>query len=182
VHPNERLLTRFYDAFAKRDAKTMASCYADDVRFSDRVFPDLHGPEVMRMWRMLAATGAGDLVLKVEGVVADDNAGTARWSADYTFTRTGRKVHNEITTHVEVKGGRIVRQVDSFSFWRWSRQALGPVGWLLGWTPIVRNKVRREAAGRLAAFAAKEAEAAPTPAKRATANAANPAKAGKKKR
>ena len=39
----------------------------------------------------------------------------------------------------------IARHTDRFSFWRWSRQALGPVGLWLGWTPFLRAKVRANA-------------------------------------
>jgi hypothetical protein len=49
--------------------------------------------------------------------------------------------------------GKIIRQVDSFSLWRWSRQALGTRGLLLGWTPIVKNKVQAQAANSLRQFA-----------------------------
>ena len=50
--------------------------------------------------------------------------------------------------------GLITRHRDRFDFWRWSRQALGPAGWLLGWTPLLRAKVRATAAGNLDRFLA----------------------------
>jgi hypothetical protein len=56
-----------------------------------------------------------------------------------------------------ISAGKIVRQVDTFSLWRWTRQALGAQGLLLGWTPIVRNKVRAQAAHSLREFARKTA-------------------------
>jgi hypothetical protein len=39
--------------------------------------------------------------------------------------------------------------------WRWSQQALGMKGLLLGWTPLVRNKVQQTAAASLTDFARK---------------------------
>ncbi|MDB5894551.1 MAG: snoaL-like protein, partial [Rhodoferax sp.] len=36
----------------------------------------------------------------------------------------------------------------------WSRQALGAPGMLLGWTPMLRNKVRAQAAANLRKFLA----------------------------
>jgi hypothetical protein len=39
----------------------------------------------------------------------------------------------------------IVSHHDSFDFWRWSRQALGAPGLLLGWSPVLRNQVRKQA-------------------------------------
>lgn len=151
MHPNERLLTKFYTAFQSRDAATMARCYDKDARFSDPVFPDLRGDEPGRMWRMLGA-GAKDLRVEFRVVQADDTTGTVHWEAWYTFGRTGRRVHNVIEAEFEFEEGRILRHRDSFDFWRWSRQALGPTGLLLGWSPLVRSKVRKDAARRLAAF------------------------------
>ena len=40
----------------------------------------------------------------------------------------------------------IVEQTDTFDLWRWSRQALGLKGWLLGGTSFVQNKIREEGA------------------------------------
>jgi hypothetical protein len=56
-----------------------------------------------------------------------------------------------------VRDGAIVEHTDRFDFWRWSRQALGPLGWALGWSPIVRGRVQRTAAGQLARFREKQA-------------------------
>ena len=50
------------------------------------------------------------------------------------------------------ENGLIADHRDKFSFHRWARQALGPPGLLLGWTPLLRNKVRRSAAESLAGF------------------------------
>ena len=48
--------------------------------------------------------------------------------------------------------GRIVKHRDSFDFWKWSRQALGAPGVLLGWTPFLRGKVRGTANANLRRF------------------------------
>lgn len=149
THPNAELIARFYAAFARRDAAAMAQCYHPAIHFSDPVFPDLQGPAAGAMWAMLCARGT-DLRVEASGITADDAAGAARWDAWYTFSGTGRKVHNVIDARFEFRDGRIVRHVDRFSFWRWSRQALGPAGALLGWTTFLRAKVRAQAAHGLA--------------------------------
>lgn len=151
MNSNEALITRFYEAFAARDPEGMAACYADDVRFSDEVFPDLEGARAKAMWRMLCERGK-DLTLTFSDVEADESAdatGTARWEAVYTFAATGRKVRNRITASFRIRDGRIVEHRDRFDFWAWSRQALGPAGWLLGWTPLVKRKVQRTAGRQL---------------------------------
>ena len=48
--------------------------------------------------------------------------------------------------------GKIIRHRDRFDFWRWSRMALGPAGLILGWSPMLKNKVRRQAAKSLARY------------------------------
>ncbi len=153
TEPNVRVIERFYQAFAARDGATMAACYAPDVRFSDPVFPDLRGERAGAMWRMIT-DGPGDVRVELLSHDADATSGTAHWRASYTFTETGRAVVNDIHATYEFADGLIVRHQDRFSFHRWARQALGPVGLLLGWTPLLRAAVRRKAAARLAEFTA----------------------------
>lgn len=158
MHPNAELLTRFYTAFAALDDAAMATCYAPDARFRDEVF-ELDGrDEVAAMWGMLcAATRAKGLdawSLDFRDIVADERSGRAHWEAHYRFSATGRLVHNRIDGEFEFRDGLIVAHHDRFDFWRWSRQALGAPGALLGWSPMLRNKVRAQAAKNLAAFRA----------------------------
>ena len=148
MHPHEALIRDFYAAFARRDAEAMARCYHDDIFFSDPAFPHLRGEEARDMWRMLVAR-ATDLEIALDEVSADDEGGRARWSARYTFTRTGRKVVNRIEAMFAFRDGRIVRHFDRFSFWRWSAQALGPLGRYLGWFAPVKWMVRKQAARQL---------------------------------
>jgi hypothetical protein len=85
---------------------------------------------------------ATDLEVTASDVQADDERGRAHWDARYTFGQTGRKVLNQIDAEFEFRDGLIVRHTDTFSFWKWARQALGPAGLALGWTPPLQNKVR----------------------------------------
>lgn len=148
MHPHAQLLTDFYSAFQRRDAQAMAACYHPDAEFSDPAFPGLRGAQVTSMWRMLCERGK-DLELTFRDVQADDHTGRAHWDARYSFSGTGRKVLNRIDAEFEFKDGKILRHTDRFDFWTWSRQALGPAGLLLGWTPLLRNKVRKTARASL---------------------------------
>jgi ketosteroid isomerase-like protein len=152
-NPNDELIQRFYAAFAAHDGEAMAACYAPSARFSDPVFPDLSGREPGAMWRMLTSR-APDLEVKLVGHDADGERGSGHWLADYTFSKTSRKVHNDVRSEFRFENGLIVEQHDSFSFYAWARQALGPPGLALGWTPIVRGKVQREARAGLDEFLA----------------------------
>lgn len=145
------LIERFYRAFDAGDGETMAACYAPDVRFSDPVFTDLRGSRAGAMWQMLTGAG-GDLRVELLQHEAGEERGSAQWRARYTFTETGRPVVNDVHASFRFEGGLIAEHRDEFDFHRWARQALGPVGLLLGWTPIVRSAVRRQAATRLDAF------------------------------
>jgi len=153
MHPNAELLTRFYTAFQKGDADTMASCYLPDAHFADAVFTDLNGGEIGDMWRMLASR-AKNFSLTFDGVSADDKTGKAHWVATYTFSATGNTVVNDIQAAFTFRDGKIATHADSFNLWRWASQALGFKGRLLGWTPLVQGKVRQQAAAGLKQYRA----------------------------
>jgi ketosteroid isomerase-like protein len=155
---NEELIQRFYTAFAAREGARMEACYAPDVVFSDPVFPELHGAEAGAMWRMLTERGT-DLRIELLEHEANGERGSAHWRAHYTFTDTGRPVVNDV--HASFRfgdDGLIVEHRDEFDFRRWSRQALGPSGLILGWTPLLRKAVRRRARARLDEFMAAEGQ------------------------
>lgn len=145
---------RFYEAFMVRDHYTMGLLYAEHATFSDPVFPLLNARGARFMWKMLL-TRAEDLGIEVK--ILEDSPMRARveWVAYYNFGATGRRVVNRIQTEMALSNGRIVRQVDRFNLWRWSGQALGIKGWLLGWTPLVRNRIRAQAAHSLLEYARK---------------------------
>ena len=151
MHRNAELIRRFYTSFGNLDARGMAACYHPAVNFSDEVFVDLEGERAVAMWQMLCER-AKDLKIEFRDIEADDLTGRAHWEAWYTFTATGRRVHNKIDARFEFKDGKIIRHRDSFDFWAWSRQALGPMGWLLGWSGLVKKRVRSQAAKSLAPF------------------------------
>jgi ketosteroid isomerase-like protein len=150
---NRALIERFYAAFDRGDGDAMAACYAPDARFSDPAFGELRGEQVGGMWRMLTSR-ATDLDVDLAEHDADETTGSAHWIARYTFARTGRPVTNDIRAAFRFENGLIAEHEDSFSFHAWSRQALGPPGLLLGWTPLLRNKVRGQARAELETFLA----------------------------
>jgi hypothetical protein len=63
-------------------------------------------------------------------------------------------VHNDVRAEFRFERGLIVEHTDSFSFYAWARQALGPAGVALGWTPIIRGKVQHQARAGLDEFLA----------------------------
>ncbi|HMM68796.1 MAG TPA: nuclear transport factor 2 family protein [Dokdonella sp.] len=151
---NLATLKRFHAAFAARDGVAMGECYGADATFRDPVF-DLAGKDIGAMWRMLCSRGL-DLRVESSNLEANADSGRAEWEAWYSFSATGRPVHNIVRSEFRFNSGKISSQVDRFDFWRWSRQALGPVGALLGWTPLLRNKVQANARAALQQFMSSE--------------------------
>jgi hypothetical protein len=144
MHQNEELIEKFYSSFKVLDAAGMASCYHPEIVFSDPVFGRLSGTEASTMWKMLCSR-AKDLKISFTDVRADDTTGTVHWEAQYKFSKTGRSVHNVIEASFAFRAGRIIKHDDSFSLWKWSSMALGPTGFFLGWTPFMRNAIRKDA-------------------------------------
>ena len=151
---NAALIARFYAAFGRRDADGMIACYASDASFWDPVFTHLDYAGMCAMWRMLCARGK-DLQVKASGIDADVTDGRAHWTARYIYSATGRPVVNEIDAVFRFRDGKMASHRDSFDLWRWSRQALGPVGWVVG-LPGLRNTIRKKARATLKAYRARE--------------------------
>lgn len=158
----EKTIRRLYDALDRHDGETMAACYAPNAHFNDPVFNDLTGEEAGDMWRMLTSRSE-DLAVELADCRADDERGIARWMASYTFTATGREVVNDVQASFRFEGGLIVEHIDRFDLWKWTRQALGPTGVLLGWSAPVQSKVRNQAAENLREFRAGRAKTSSEP-------------------
>ena len=143
---NARLIRDLYEAMDRHDGEAMARLYDPEGRFSDPAFGELSGAEAGDMWRMLTGR-AEDLRVELAEHSADGDAGTAHWIARYTFTRTGRPVVNDVRARFRFREGRILEHRDSFSFWGWARQALGPAGLVLGLPPmslLIRSQARKD--------------------------------------
>jgi ketosteroid isomerase-like protein len=153
------LLESFYAAFARGDWAHMASCYHPEAAFRDEVF-NLEGKRIAAMWRMLIEAGKG-MRVEAGGIAAEGGEGRASWTAEYVFSATGRKVRNRVRARFAFKDGLIHRHRDSFGFWRWARQALGPAGLFLGWMPRMQHAVQARARHNLGKFIAAHPEYGP---------------------
>lgn len=143
----------FYAAFARLDSDAMTACYAEEARFDDEAFSLTGRRQIGGMWAMLCSATRAKGLAQWQLQASDITERTAHWQAHYLFSATGRVVHNRIDAEFEFDArGLITRHRDRFDFWRWSRQALGLPGWLLGWTPFLRRKVRAQAAANLKRF------------------------------
>lgn len=150
----EHRIEELYAGLAAGDGERMAACYTPDARFVDPVFGELVDGRVRDMWRMLTA-GTDPIEVELADVEVSGTRGTAVWTARYRFGPDRRRVENRgVGTYEFVEDGRIVDHVDDFSFLRWARQALGPVGWLSPVLPTVRSRVTSRARAGLDRFTA----------------------------
>jgi ketosteroid isomerase-like protein len=152
---NEQLIRTFYQSFQNKDYKAMQNCYAADAIFSDAIFKNLDSKQVKAMWEMLITRGK-NFSLTFENIKADENAGSADWIATYTFSATNRKVINHVKAHFIFENNKIIKHTDDFDFYKWSRQALGLPGLLLGWTSFLKLKAQRSAMKGLDDFMKRE--------------------------
>ena len=155
MNPNEQLINRFYAAFQQLDYKTMQDCYSDDAIFSDPVFGLLQGPEVKAMWEMLCKNAKNFSLTFSNIQLLDEEYASCNWVATYIFSKTGRHVVNHIKAHLRIENGKITEHTDKFNLWKWSRQALGMPGLLLGWSNFIQGKVHRNARKSLEKFMGK---------------------------
>lgn len=140
---NIDIINHFYTSFQNGDANGMISCYDANIIFKDPAFGELTGNDTMNMWRMLIEKSKGQLKINFDSVDADNKSGSALWTADYVFSKTGRKIHNKIHAQFEFQNGKIIRHSDHFDIWKWSQQAFGWKGLLFGWTPFMKAGIRK---------------------------------------
>jgi hypothetical protein len=158
MRSNEKLVQRFFHAFAEGDYRGMQQCLHPDVEFADIGF-DLSGKQVSAMWHMICEKGTQIMFRNVQ---ADDTQGTARWECHYDFNKDEdskpHSVHNVIEARFRFENGLIREHRDSCDFERWARQALGLVGAVLGEFEFLHNKVRESAKAKIEKFIADHPE------------------------
>lgn len=149
---NKEVIEKFYTAFSEGDAETMISCYNDDVIFSDPAFGTLKGPNAKAMWKMLLGNKKSKSKVSFNNIQADNSSGSASWIANYNYGPKSRKVTNHVNAKFEFKNGKISKHTDDFNLWKWTQQAMGASGYLLGWSSFMKNKIQEETGKKLNAF------------------------------
>lgn len=149
---NEEVVSAFYNAFQKLDAEKMNAQYSNDIVFYDPVFELLRGNEVKSMWQMLCGN-AKDFSLQYNNIKdLGDGYYTCDWIANYTFSKTGRRVENRAKANMKLDNGMIVEHSDAFSLHKWAAQAMGFSGWLLGWNKFYVRQIKNSARKNLLNF------------------------------
>jgi len=137
------IIEQFYAAFQNLDSEKMAKLYHPEIKFEDPAFGKLKGDKAINMWQMLCKNSK-ELELTFPNIRFDSEKGSANWEAKYVFSKTGRKIHNKIRAEFKFKDGKIVSHLDNFNLYKWSIQAFGLKGLLIGWTPFFKTKLNKE--------------------------------------
>lgn len=145
------IIEKFYTSFQQMDAESMSSCYHKDVIFEDPAFGVLNGVKASNMWKMLCHNSK-DLNINYSNIIILNDKATAHWEAKYTFSQTGKKVHNIINASFELKDGKIIKHTDQFDLHQWAKQALGFKGLILGGTNFFKNKLQSQTNKLLSKF------------------------------
>lgn len=114
------VVTKFYEAFEKKDVGAMEQLYAPNVKFKDAIFAFGDRGGTTKMWKNLFKTDP-NAKLKFTLDSADGQNVKGRWVADYHVN--GRPVHNEVSTTMKVVDGKITEHTDDFSWKKWAPQA-----------------------------------------------------------
>lgn len=149
---NKQIIEKFYTAFQQLDYKAMQNCYSDDIIFSDPVFLLLKGNEAKAMWEMLCKNARNFSLSYSDIELIDHEYATCSWTASYTFSRTGRRVVNNIKAFMRLKDGKIIEHSDGFRLSTWAAQAFGWKGVLFGWTGFMKRGIQKNARRNLAYF------------------------------
>ncbi|WP_237708881.1 hypothetical protein [Gillisia marina] len=55
-----------------------------------------------------------------------------------------RTVINNVTANFQFKEDKIIKHIDDFNLWTWSKQALGSSGYFLGWSSYMRDQIQKK--------------------------------------
>ena len=152
---NQQIIDRFYNSFAAIDIDAMLACYHEQLTFKDPAFGALNADQAKTMWTMLLERSKGNIQIEHMNVKADEHTGSAEWIARYPFGKKQRPVVNHIKAQFRFQDGKIIQHHDHFDVWKWSSQALGLPGMLLGWSPFIKNKIQKQSLQLLNNYQAK---------------------------
>jgi len=149
---NNELIEKFYSSFSNGNIKEMTECYHKNISFHDPVFGTLKRKRVLKMWEMLLSRRTKSTKISFTNIQTTIETGTANWTAEYIYGEKNRKIINIVSANFKFKDGKIIEHTDTFNLWKWTQQAIGTVGYLIGWTPFMRNKIQKTAKQQLDNF------------------------------
>ena len=149
---HHKLIKKFYTSFSDGNSKEMVECYHENIVFQDPVFGTLKGERAIKMWEMLLSKKKDDTKISFDNIQTSVKNGKANWVAEYVYGQNNRKVINRVSTDFKFKEGKIIEHIDTFDLWKWTRQAMGILGYLIGWTPFMKSKIQKTTNKKLDKF------------------------------
>ena len=153
---NKELIENFYTAFSNGNVNGMIDCYHKDIVFQDPAFGVLKGERASKMWEMLLSRSTKSTKINFDTVQADSKTGSANWVAEYNYGEKNRKVINNVSANFKFKDGKIIEHIDTFNLWTWTQQAMGFLGYLMGWTSFMKTKIQKTTNKQLNEFIEKQ--------------------------
>lgn len=154
MHPNELLLTKFFEYLNAHNLERIASCYHEEATFHDIAFNLKGKKQIYAMWDMICSVNKdnipSDIKVHIERLSANDATGSAVVLESYTYRDNNKKVHNKINSTFEFRDGLIYKQNDDCDPVSWANQAFGGIrGFIAGHIEFVRryramDKLRKE--------------------------------------
>ncbi|MFK7950487.1 MAG: nuclear transport factor 2 family protein [Saprospiraceae bacterium] len=151
---NQQLIQVFFTAFANKDLDTMLDCYHKNVIYDDVGFGKQEGEKAKKVWRFLIQNVDKNAIITFSNIQISASTGQANWTTKYTFGK--RKITNQITATFRFQDGKIIYHKDDYSLWKWSQQAFGLIGFLIGWLPLFRWLIRWQMQRNLQRFVKNE--------------------------
>jgi len=143
-----------------RDYEKMANLWHPEYTFADPAFPDLNTLRSRAMFHMFITNRDKSKMVVTHTTAAipgpEENTYVTTYTCDYLYGAA--PVHNEIRATIEVKDGKIWRQVDEFPLATWAKQSLGIMGSALKLVGMLDGVVKKKAAERLDGWCAKNEE------------------------
>ena len=126
---NEQNVRAFFDAYSKGDPEAMNRKLAPSTVYEDPVFPHLEGPQVSKMWKVVAG-GSTKVQAELNTLKATDSSVSVDWVANYKFL--GAPIQNHIHSTFQLDpDGKITSQKDTFDWRAWGNQTPFPANLLL---------------------------------------------------
>lgn len=149
---NKQVVEKFYEAFSRRNAAIMNSCYAEDIVYSNPVYGLLQGQEVHCMWELFCKEVHHFSLTFGTITEIDEEYITCNWTAKYNDIVTGRQIIKKAKAFMRINKGIIVEHSDAFNINTWMTQHFGWKGYLFGWTYYMKRSVFKKARKRLKTY------------------------------
>ncbi len=138
------IITEFYNNFSEGNAQGMTQYYHKDIVFNDPIFGTLKKERAFKMWEMLLSKKSEHTTISFDNIIEKEGFITVNWTATYLFGPQQRKVVNNVLATFRFQENKIIEHSDSFDLWKWTRQALGTSGYLMGWSSFMQKKIQHK--------------------------------------